>query len=61
MTPIPKNRLKKEEYLMLKDLNCPGVLVESGYVRSKKDIESITDTIPDIEKAIAKTIEDYLK
>lgn len=59
MTSIPKKWIRKEDYVVLKDLNCPGILVESGYVRSKKDIESITDTIPDVEKAIVKSIEEY--
>jgi N-acetylmuramoyl-L-alanine amidase len=58
MTSIPKNFVKKEDEKVLKGLKCPGVLIESAYL--KKDIKYITDTIPDIERAIAKTIEDYL-
>lgn len=75
MTPIPKNWVKNRKYLMLKGLNCPGILIESGYLQTRKDREpllqeylscgsyilSSSDTLPGITKAIAKTIEDYLK
>jgi N-acetylmuramoyl-L-alanine amidase len=61
MTPLLEKRTLKQEYLMLKDLNCPGILIESGYLSNKGDRGYILDTIPDIEKAIVKTIEDYLK
>jgi N-acetylmuramoyl-L-alanine amidase len=75
MTPIPKNWVKRENYKVLKNLNCPGILIESGYLQTKKDREPLlqeylscgsyilspSDTLPGITKAIAKTIEDYLK
>lgn len=59
ITQIPKRWVRKEDYLVLKGVKCPAALLEIGYM--PKDLKYILDTIPNIEKAVAKTIEDYLK
>lgn len=60
ITPITKRKIKKENYKMLDKVKCPAILIESGYISNKHDRKYILDTIPDIEKAITKTIENYL-
>jgi N-acetylmuramoyl-L-alanine amidase len=50
----------QEEYLMLKDVKCPAALLEVGYLLNKEDRGKILNE-KGVEKAIAKTIEDYLK
>lgn len=58
---IPKRRVKKEKYLMLKGTNCPSILIESEYLSNKRGRDCILDTIPNIETAVVKTIEEYFK
>lgn len=60
-TPIKKRRIKKEDYKVLENTICPSILIECGYLSNKHDRKYILDTIPDIEQAIAKTIENYFK
>lgn len=57
---IPNRYVSWGEYLMLKEVNCPAALVELGYFLNEQDITKILKT-DGVEKAIAKTIEDYLK
>lgn len=59
--PTIKRRLRKKDFLMLKDINCPAILIESGYLSSPKDRKYILDTIPDIERIVTKTIEQYFQ
>ena len=61
MTSIPKRKVKQESYLMLKEGPSPAILVESGYLRNRKDRGCVLDTNSNIEKAIVKSIEEYLK
>jgi N-acetylmuramoyl-L-alanine amidase len=61
MTSISKRWVKKKKYLMLKGLECPGILIESAHIRSKKDMEEVYNPSFPIEKAVTKSIEDYLK
>jgi N-acetylmuramoyl-L-alanine amidase len=58
---IPKRRIKKEKYLMLKETNCPSILIESEYLSNKRGRKCILDTIPNIEMAVVKTIEEYFQ
>ena len=44
---------------VIKDLNCPGILIESGFLSNSEDRKYILDTIPNIERAVAKSIDDY--
>ena len=57
-----RNRgVKRGEKLVLKNVSCPSILIESGFLKNQNDRKYILDTIPDIEEAILKTIEDYFK
>ena len=58
-TPIENRQVKKRNYIVLDSINCPAILIEPGYLSNSRDRKYLTDTIPDIEKAIAKTIKDY--
>lgn len=57
---IPNRYVSWGEYLMLKEVSCPAALVEIGYFLNEQDINKILKT-NGVEKAIVKTIEDYLK
>lgn len=53
--------VRKGEKLVLKDVSCPSILVESGFPKNDDDIKYLTDDIPDVEQAILATIDDYFK
>ncbi len=57
---IPNRVVMKEDYLMLKEIKCPAVLIELGYLLNEKDRNIILDENT-TEKAVIKTIEEYLK
>ncbi len=57
---IPNRYVSWGEYLMLKEVRCPAVLVELGYILNKEDADKILQT-NGVEKAIVKTIEECLK
>lgn len=57
---IHNRRVIQEEYLMLKNVKCPAILIEMGYPLNEHDKEKIMKG-NGVEKAIVKTIEDYLK
>jgi N-acetylmuramoyl-L-alanine amidase len=48
------------EYLMLKEIQCPAALMDVGYLLNEQDRNKILNT-DSVEKAVVKTIEDYLK
>jgi N-acetylmuramoyl-L-alanine amidase len=55
-----KNRvIMQEDYLMLKDVKCPAILLDIGYLLNKDDKEKILNQ-SGVEKSVAKTIEEYL-
>jgi len=49
----------QENYLMLKGVKCPAVLLEMGYPLNEKDKEKILKE-SGVEKAVVKTIEAFL-
>lgn len=57
---IPNRHVSWEEYLMLKNTPCPAALIEIGYLLNEEDRNKILIG-NGVEKAIVKTIEDYLK
>ena len=61
ITPISNRYVSWGEYLMLKGIKCPAALLDVGYLLNEQDRKHILDTNNYIEKAIVKTIEDYLK
>jgi N-acetylmuramoyl-L-alanine amidase len=58
---ITNRGIMQEDYLMLKGVKCPAALLEVGYLLNERDRKHILDTNNYVEKAIVKTIEDYLK
>ncbi len=56
---ISNRWVNQEDYLVLKDVKCPAILIDIGYPLNKDDEEKILNQSR-VEKAIAKTIEDYL-
>jgi N-acetylmuramoyl-L-alanine amidase len=60
MTSIPNRYVSWGEYLMLKDVKCPAAILEVGYLLNKGDREKILKK-SGVERAVVKTIEDYLK
>lgn len=60
ISKIPNRAVITENYLVLKGIKCPAALVELGYLLNEQDRDKILNT-DKVEKAIAKTIEDYLK
>lgn len=49
----------QEDYLMLKGIKCPAVLIDMGYPLNEQDKKKITES-KGIEKAVLKTIEVFL-
>lgn len=60
MTFIPNRAILQEDYLMLKEIKCPAALLDVGYLLNEKDRNTILNT-DYVERAIVKTIEEYLK
>lgn len=56
ITSLSKRLIKKKNYLMLKGINCPSILVEGGYLPRDRNI--ILDSSKYVEKAVVRTIED---
>ncbi|GEM_PF-3581923 len=57
---ISNRCIMPEDYLVLKDVKCPAILIDIGYPLNKEDKGKILNQ-SGVEKAVVKTIEDYLK
>lgn len=57
--PTKSRGVVREKYNILKYAKVPAVLIEVGYL--PRDKGYITDTIPDVENAIVKSIDDYFE
>lgn len=57
LIPASKRRggVIKENYKVLKGLDCPAALFEIGYISNEEDREKILNNLPSIAKAIAET------
>lgn len=59
-TPISlsKRGIVKENYIVLKDLNCPSVLIEVAYMSNPDDRKKMLSNLQNISLAIVRTIEE---
>jgi len=57
-----RNRgIKRSDKIVLRNVSCPSILAESGFVKNYYDRKYLTDGDPNVERAIVATIEDYFK
>ncbi len=61
LLPTTNRGIKRYKYDILKETKVPIVLLELGFLANPYDKKYITDTIPDVENAIVKSIDDYFR
>lgn len=57
-----RNRgIGKGKKIVLRDVSCPSILIESGFLKNYYDRKYLIDDDPNVERAIVATIEDYFE